>query len=347
MSLFNRHNTLAFSVAIALATTLTACGGGGGGNGNVRPPTPTPTPVPTPTPTPAPTPGPAPSAYNPTQLDPANVTEAWAVGGSPTSNQGQGVKIGILDSGVQATNPALVNRISWFKDYVDPTNTTPQDPYGHGTVIAEIIGGTANADGGEGTYFYGGVAPQSSLYVARIGDASGSLNPGLAPQALSDLAAQGVQLINNSYGVDVAITDPSQGQSLAAERESLYSSVVANKQLMVWAAGNNSNTEPSVEAGLPYYYPALQQNWLTVVNVAINANGQVAGLDPTSNQCGVAAQCLLYAGNRNDVLIRSCRWHLQFRSSGYGSRGASMAAVSIFHSQQRPANPAGNGDQSR
>jgi outer membrane autotransporter protein len=254
--------------------------------------------VPAPAPTPTPAPGPAPSPYNPTQLDPENVTQAWAVGGSPTSNQGQGVKVGILDSGVQATNPALINRISWFKDYVDPTNTTPQDPYGHGTVIAQVIGGTANPDGGEGTYFYGGVAPQSSLYVARVGDSTGEVNVALAPQALLDLAAQGVQLINNSYGSTVAITDPTNGQALASQRYSLYFSIVNNQQLMVWSAGNNGNSQPSVEAGLPYYDSSLEKNWIAVVNVSINASGQVSGLDPTSNACGVAAGwCLSAAGN--------------------------------------------------
>ena len=83
--------------------------------------------------------------------------------------------VGILDGGAQADNPALTNRITWFKDYVDPTNTAPQDPYGHGTVMAEIIGGTANADGSGGSYNYGGVAPQSLLYVARVGDSTGRL----------------------------------------------------------------------------------------------------------------------------------------------------------------------------
>ena len=203
--------------------------------------------------------------------------------------------VGILDGGAQADNPALTNRITWFKDYVDPTNTTPQDPFGHGTVMAEIIGGTANADGSGGSYNYGGVAPQSSLYVARVGDSTGEVDTTLVPQALADLTAQGVHLINNSYSVNTSITDPTSGQSVAAQRYSLYSSVVGNDQLMVWAAGNNGNPQPNVEPGLPYYHPDLQQNWIAVVNVALNANGQVTGLDSTSNACGVAAAWCLAA----------------------------------------------------
>jgi len=342
MSLFNRHNLLAFSVAIALTASLTACGGGGGGggNGNVRPssgspaptpvpapapvptPTPTPSPAPAPTPSPVPTPAPSPSpspgptpttltgsptplptptipGYSPlrAQLDPENVTFAWITAQSLTGNQGQGVKVGVVDSGAQADNPALVSRISWFKDYVDPSNTAPQDTDGHGTLMAEIIGGTANANGSGGNPFYGGVAPQSSLYIARVGDGTGNVNGALVPQALADLTAQGVKLINNSYGSSTAITAVGPTDPQVTGRYAAYASTAANGQLMVFAAGNEGKSQPSIEAGLPYYEPSLQNNWLAVVNVSLNASGQVTGLDTaaTSNACGVAAPWCLAA----------------------------------------------------
>lgn len=204
--------------------------------------------------------------------------------------------VGILDTGVQANNEALINRITGFTDYVDPTNTTPQDTNGHGTVIAEIIGGTANADGSGGSYNYGGVAPQSSLYVARVGDGSGNINLNLVPQALSDLTAQGVKLINNSYGSSTPITSVTATDPLVAQDYATFASTPLNGQLMVWAAGNNGNAQPSVEAGLPYYKTNLQQSWLAVVNLELDpATGQVVGLDPTSNACGVAASWCLAA----------------------------------------------------
>ncbi|MFK2901151.1 autotransporter domain-containing protein [Dyella jejuensis] len=229
------------------------------------------------------------------QLTPVDATTAWTFGGSPTSNQGQGVKVGVMDTGAQADNPALVGRISWYKDYVSVGNTTPQDEAGHGTMMAEIIGGTGNSDGSGGAPFMGGVAPQSSLYIARVGDADGNFDGALAPQALSDLNAQGVKLINNSYGSSKSITAINSSDPLVAGAYADYSSAVANGQLMVWAAGNEAVSQPTVEAGLPYYKPDLQNNWLAVVNVALNANGQVTGLDSTSNACGVAAPWCLAA----------------------------------------------------
>lgn len=367
MSLFNRHNLLAFSVAIALTASLSACGGGGG-NGNVRPssgspaptpapapaptpppsPTPTPAPAPTPVPAPVPTPAPVPSpgpvpttltgsptplptpsilGYDPlrAQLDPANVTLAWITAQSFTGNQGQGVKVGVLDSGTQASNPALVNRISWFKDYVDPSNTTPQDTDGHGTLMAEVIGGTANANGSGGNPFYGGVAPQSSLYIARVGDDSGNVSEALVPPALADLAAQGVKLLNNSYGSTTAITAVGPTDPKVTGRYAAYSSAVANGQLMVFAAGNEGKSQPSIDAGLPYYESSLQNNWLAVVNVSLNANGQVTGLDTTatSNACGVAAPwCLAASG----YVYVSPVANTQF-STGAGDGTSGSAAV--------------------
>jgi uncharacterized protein with beta-barrel porin domain len=321
-----RNNVLAFSVALALTGSLSACGGGGG-NGNVQSPsatsttvspassltspTPTPSPASSPSTTPTPTPTPAPAATISLaqvaaelrlQLDPENVPTAWASGGSATSVQGQGVKVGILDTGVQADNPALSGRISWFKDYVDTANTTPTDPMGHGTVVAEILGGTANASGPVNDPFYGGVAPQSSLYVARVGDASGSFNMSLIPQAYTDLLNQGVRLFNNSYSIEQSITAQTTGAgSLVAQEQAYFQPAVNAGGLLVWAAGNDGNSQPNVEPGLPYLEPSLQKGWLTVVNVIINASGQVVGLDngaEPSNACGVAAQwCLAAPGN--------------------------------------------------
>jgi uncharacterized protein with beta-barrel porin domain len=259
------------------------------------------------------------------QLDPENVPAAWASGGSPTSVQGQGVKVGILDTGAQADNPALSGRISWFKDYVDTSNTTPTDPVGHGSVVAEILGGTANSDGPIGDPFYGGVAPQSSLYVARVGDASGSFNMSLIPQAYTDLLNQGVRLFNNSYNIEQSITSQSSGTgTLVAQEQAYFQPAVNAGSLLVWAAGNSGNSQPNVEPGLPYLEPSLQKGWLAVVNVIINASGQVVGLDngvEPSNACGVAAQwCLAAPGNLTFSPVTGTSF-----SSGAGE-GTSFAA---------------------
>ena len=61
---------------------------------------------------------------------------------------GTGVRIAIIDSGLEPDNPNLEGvEIAAWKDYVDPTATGIRDSYGHGTCVAQNIAGqgiTAN-----------------------------------------------------------------------------------------------------------------------------------------------------------------------------------------------------------
>jgi len=101
--------------------------------------------------------------------------EAWAEGFT-----GEGVKVGLIDTGVNASHPDLNNGkvISWA-DFVYGLNTTPYDGMGHGTHCAGIIAGTGNASTGTGNASRSdpngtkkGVAPNASLIVAQVFDYS-------------------------------------------------------------------------------------------------------------------------------------------------------------------------------
>ena len=66
--------------------------------------------------------------------------------------------------------------------------------------------------------------------------------------------------------------------------------------MMVWAAGNDSDDQVSIRSGLPYHYPGLRQNWLTVVAADNNLR------EPRyTNRCGVAqAWCITAPGGGDD-----------------------------------------------
>jgi autotransporter-associated beta strand protein len=309
MTLHSRR-VLAMALASTITTSLTACGGGGGNTKPTTPPPSTPVTPPVTSPVTPPVTPPVTTSYNPlrSELDPENVPAAWAENQNGTALlQGQGVKVGILDSGVDPTNAALAGRITSFQDFVTPGNTTAMDGYGHGTVIAEIIGGTANASGSGGGQFYGGVAPQSDLYVARVGDDTGTIQPNLESVALASLVNQGVRLFNLSFGEASTVTSgadgsPSDANSVITEEHGLYAPTVAAGGLLVWAAGNTGAAQPSIQGGMPYLEPDLQKGWLTVVNVTLDSTGKVTGLDTStatpSNACGVAAAwCLAAPGD--------------------------------------------------
>jgi hypothetical protein len=121
----------AFCVAVALG--LVACGGGGG-NGNVKAAV---------TPPPPPVAPAAPALPQPpldAQLGLTNTYAAHAKGFT-----GQGVTIGVVDSGIMQNHPALAGRVLKELLYVDPTmnNTAVDDVVGHGTWVSEIAAGNA------------------------------------------------------------------------------------------------------------------------------------------------------------------------------------------------------------
>lgn len=228
---------------------------------------------------------------------------------------GAGVSIGILDTGADTSVQALAGRVKWFNSYLALGDSTPDqnniatanDPYGHGSIVASLLGGATQGtyDNTQGpvNFFAGGVAPDAALYVAQTCDATGACM--LYGKTYQDLMANGVHLFNQS----MASNTSSYSTAAAAMQDSQQIGAVfasfGTGNLYVWAAGNDPKTagDISVEAEVPAYTPSLQPQWLSAVNVDINSLGQVSGLDPTSNACGITAQWCLSAPGYDQVPI--------------------------------------------
>ncbi|WP_405055814.1 S8 family serine peptidase [Kribbella sp. NBC_01505] len=82
--------------------------------------------------------------------------EAWKAGFT-----GKGVKVAVLDSGVDATHPDLAPQVAGHKNF---TSEPDGDLVGHGTHVASTIAGTGAASGGK----YQGVAPDARLYDGKV-----------------------------------------------------------------------------------------------------------------------------------------------------------------------------------
>lgn len=285
-----RHREVALGILVALG--LSACGGGGGSN--VRAPAPPPPTTPT-----------SPEPPVDAQLDLTNTYAAHQQGFT-----GKGVTIGIVDSGIMRNHPSLSGRVTDELIYVDPqaNNTSVDDVVGHGTWVSEI------AAGGPAGQFPGGIAPGANLVSARIiadkeptddgsgqGNAVGASDADFFGQTLNPaLIADGVQIQNNSWGgIYWDTTDPTINQAFGQA----YDDFVLNHDgLVVFAAGNDSRTDPSDIAALPYLAPELERGWL--VAVAADSNSADAGntkLADYSNACGKAMDyCLTAPG---DVIV--------------------------------------------
>ena len=83
-------------------------------------------------------------------LDQIGAPAAWKAAAT-----GKGVKVAVLDTGVDATHPDLKSRIAEQKNFSESPDTV--DRYGHGTHVAATIAGTGAAANGERR----GVAPDA------------------------------------------------------------------------------------------------------------------------------------------------------------------------------------------
>ena len=233
-ALGRREAMLIFSMALC----LNGCGGGGGDN--VRP-TPVPaTPVAPPAPPPAAPPASLPQPPIDAQLSITNSYAAHSAGFT-----GAGVIIGIVDTGVMQSQPALAGRVTKELTYVDPStnNLAINDVVGHGTWVSEIAAGRPYAQ------FAGGIATDATIVSARIiNDKAGDDNGSTAPttvtsadplgQVNADLIAAGVKVMNNSWGgVSWAASDVATTRSF----HDAYSPFINQAGgLVVFAAGNDS-----------------------------------------------------------------------------------------------------------
>ena len=81
---------------------------------------------------------------------------------------GAGVKVAVIDSGVEAAHQDLSGSVLPGKDYIDPSGDGRVDPNGHGTHVAGII--AAHVNNGLGI---DGAAPGVHILPVRVLDANG------------------------------------------------------------------------------------------------------------------------------------------------------------------------------
>jgi subtilisin family serine protease len=238
------------------------------------PPTPISTPTPTPKPAPTPAPTPAPSPYDTYYT---STPQGWAVvqsggygaavAGGPVygpwdTTLGNGVRIAVLDSGVDQNHPDLAPNLAFNLSDIDQSPATglpsacddgsPQDQQGHGSWTASLAAGAM----GTGTGLIVGVAPTAAILNIKVlerlpdpastatdiatqcetGQASGLLS--WVIQGIQDAIAQHAQVISLSLGTLVDL-ETGEGAGLQAAFDRVTYAATQAGAVVVASAGND------------------------------------------------------------------------------------------------------------
>ncbi|MFJ8441646.1 S8 family serine peptidase [Kitasatospora griseola] len=149
---------------------------------------------------------------------------AWAAGLG-----GQGVKVAVLDTGIDDQHPDLAGQVDARRNFTaDAVDEDVHDAVGHGTFVASEIAGTGKASGGKER----GVADQARLLVGKVLDDNGSGTEAQIIAGMQWAADSGADVVSMSLGSPEP-TDCTDPMSVAAQRIAEQS-----KALFVVAAGN-------------------------------------------------------------------------------------------------------------
>ena len=182
---------------------------------------------------------------------------AWNV------TQGNGVKVAILDTGINVSHPDLAGKIVAQKVFA---TSSIEDNNGHGTHVAGIIAADTNNSAG-----VAGVCPNCQLIIGKVMDDTGTGTTSNATAGITWAADQGAKVINMSLGTSETQT------------ASLYQQAVdyayQKGAIVIAAAGNNGVSDK--------FYPAAANNVVSVA--ATDNNDQKASFSNYGSWVQIAA----------------------------------------------------------
>jgi subtilisin family serine protease len=150
--------------------------------------------------------------------------EAWKAGYT-----GEGVKVAVLDTGVDQTHPDLATREVAEKNFTDAADAV--DRFGHGTHVASTVAGTGAKGGGK----YKGVAYGANIVDGKVLNDSGGGYDSWIIAGMEWAISQGAKVVNLSLGApDTPDLDPLE--------EAVNVLSAKHGTLFVIAAGNSGRS---------------------------------------------------------------------------------------------------------
>ncbi|PVH74102.1 subtilisin-like protein [Cadophora sp. DSE1049] len=244
----------------------------------------------------------------------ANLASSLQMGGVDILHQagikGKGIKIGIIDTGIDYRHPALgagfgpgfkvaggysfVSDAGMLVNGPDPLATCYKD--GHGTHVAGIIGMEPVPGGFDIT----GVAPEASLYAYRVFDCSGSAGSDTILAAMLKAYDDGVDMVSMSLSVGAASFSGAVNP-LAAVTKVLTDNGIAVIVAQSNSAGWSPNYSPQLYTQL---WPGTEPSAISVGSAANTLFPLVySATDSLGAEFQYASMNPLYFPNGTDVFI--------------------------------------------
>ncbi|MBD9731595.1 S8 family serine peptidase [Streptomyces sp. H28] len=189
--------------------------------------------------------------------------EMWKV------STGEGIKIAVIDTGVNPDTPALKGQVLADEVPESLAHKATEDDEGHGTTMAELIAGTGAGGGLKGLAPGAKVVPYRVAMKAETGPESRKF-PDLA-DVIRAVADSDVKIINMSFGGEFHVPDIEKAITYAHSKG----------KLMITSAVTNPESKHAV--GYPAAYPYV------VGVAATDASGKVINRSEESNFVDVAA----------------------------------------------------------
>ncbi|WP_124727981.1 S8 family peptidase [Staphylospora marina] len=183
--------------------------------------------------------------------------KAWRI------TQGQGIRVAVIDTGIDADHPAVRDNYRGGVNMLSPY-FSPQDYNGHGTHVAGIIAGRAT----EMSIL--GVAPRAELYAVKAFNRKGSANLSDLLSAINWCIENNMQVINMSFGMDKMSESLKQAIQIAHRRG-----------IVMVAATGNLGLKGHVD--FPARYPE------TIAVTSVSRNGTISTFSNTGKEVDLAA----------------------------------------------------------
>ncbi|MGW8380904.1 S8 family serine peptidase [Streptomyces sp. ODS28] len=123
-------------------------------------------------------------------LDAMQMDKVWE------KSTGKGVKVAVIDSGVNKSTPSLRGQVLPGKDFSGSAGGVNDDPSGHGTTMSEFVAGTGASGGLKG------VAPGAKVipFKVNLGDVGGDDQKDRFGEAIRAAADSDAKIISMSFG---------------------------------------------------------------------------------------------------------------------------------------------------